>query len=203
MQLYAFLWFFDLVPLFPIGLLIYYMLRPRLFPPTAEELLANSTERASRTREAAELSKQLKNSSAGRGLGFAAEGVRGVFGDLKDRLPIGRSSGEERNLASALGSTALLGGIAGSGGNYNDALRQRLGKSADEISIAPSETSPHSTPQVEVNGTNREGYEDSPATDKMGDVSLYRLLRNLSHSFGPPGQTLLNETIDLLEMVRK
>ncbi|GAA5827841.1 hypothetical protein JCM5353_005664 [Sporobolomyces roseus] len=199
---YACLWFFDLVPLFPIGLLIYYMLRPRLLPPTVEELLANSTERASRTREAAELSKQLKNSSAGRGLGFAAEGVRGVFGDLKDKLPIGRSSGEERNLASALGSTALLGGIAGSGGNYQDALRQRLGKSADEISIAPSETSPPSTPQVGNNGTSREDYEDSPATDKMGDVSLYRLLRNLSHSFGPPAQTLLNETIDLLEMLR-
>ncbi|GAA6013998.1 hypothetical protein JCM11491_003482 [Sporobolomyces phaffii] len=194
--LYTFLWFFDLLPLFPIGLLIYYMLAPRLSPPTPEEILATANERASRTREAEELSKQLKTSSAGRGLGFAAEGIRGVVGDLKDRLPIGRSRTEEKTLAHALGSTALLGGMAGGGTDYGETLRHRLGRKGEEESRT-SEAASRAEAERE-----QDGFDDSLATDKTGDISLYRLIRSLLHSFGPPLQTMMNETIDLLEMVR-
>ncbi|GAA5879759.1 hypothetical protein JCM16303_004166 [Sporobolomyces ruberrimus] len=193
--LYTFLWFFNMLPLFPIGLLIYYLLLPRLFPPTPEEILATSTERASRTREAEELSKQLKNSSAGRGLGFAAEGIRSVFGDLKDRLPVGRSS-EGKNVASALGSTALVGGMAGGGPGYGETLRQRLGQNGERTT---PDTPPATSPETQAEEADS---VPDPAADKDGDVSLYRLLRNLSSSFGPPLQTLLNEMIDLLEMTR-
>lgn len=58
--------------------------------------------------------------------------------------------------------------------------------------------------EVEDDGdSSNENFEASPATDSAGEVSLYRLVRNLAKSFGPPIQTVLNETIDLLEMSRK
>lgn len=180
------------------------MLLPRLSPPTPEAILAASNERRSRTAEAAELSKQLKNSSAGRGLGFAAEGIRGVFGDIKDKLPVGRSSTEEKNLASALGSTALLGGMAGANSEFNDTLRKRFGKNLSEslLPASASSTSLHENSfPAEID--DDDSFDPSPATDKTGEVSLYRLVRNLAHSFGPPVQTILNEAIDLSEMVRK
>ncbi|GAA5895598.1 uncharacterized protein JCM6883_001559 [Sporobolomyces salmoneus] len=198
--LYAFLVFFDLVPLFPIGLLLYHMILPRLSPPTPEELLATSNERRSRTAEAAELSKQLQNSSAGRGLGFAAEGIRGVFQDLRGKLPIGRSPSEEKSLAHALGSTALLGGMAGSAGNYNETLRQRLGK--NHKGAASPEPSGTTKDQDEAEGVDEDDLDPCPATDKTGEVSLYRLVRNLARSFGPHIQTVLSENVDLFEVVR-
>jgi hypothetical protein len=190
----------NLLPLFPIGLFIYYLVLPRLSPPTPEEILATSNERRSRTKEAAELSKQLKNSSAGRGLGFAAEVVRGVFVGLKERLPTRHSQAEEKNLANALGSTALVGGLAGGAGNYNETLRQRLGESTSVNSVEKDSTPAERASQEEV---DEDDFEPSSATDETRELSLYRLVRNLASSFGPPIQTMMNESIDLLEMSRK
>lgn len=201
-QVYTFLWFFNLLPLFPIGLLIYHLLSPRLSPPSPEEVLAASNERRSRTKEAAELSKQLKNSSAGRGLGFAAEGIRGVFGELKERLPTGRSQAEGKNLANALASNAVLGGIAAGGDDYTETLRKRFSNRGESDVVVGSRST--ESKEVEDDGdSSNENFEASPATDSAGEVSLYRLVRNLAKSFGPPIQTVLNETIDLLEMSRK
>ncbi|GAA6063450.1 hypothetical protein JCM10212_005623 [Sporobolomyces blumeae] len=194
---YLVLWTLNLLPVFPVGVLIYYILRPRLFPPSPAELLAESTERSVRTREAAELSKQLKNSSAGRGVGFAVEGVRGVLSDLKDRVPLGRSA-SDKNLAAALGSTALVGGSAGGGGAYSNSIRQRLGRAGSPEGASTEKRTGPGSP-----GTDDEPrHDDEPARDRTGDVSLYRLVRNLVGSFGPPVQTILGDAIDLLEMIR-
>ncbi|GAA5956900.1 hypothetical protein JCM3765_006635 [Sporobolomyces pararoseus] len=200
--IYTFLWLFNLLPLFPIGLLIYQLLLPRLSPPTPEEILAASNERRSRTKEAAELSKQLKNSSAGRGLGFAAEGIRGLFGEIKERLPTGRSEVDEKNLANALASNALLGGIAAGGDDYTENLRRRFRNKGGSDSIVDPQTTSSSDKVDDREDSPDEDFQASPATDNAGEVSLYRLVRNLARSFGPPIQTVLNETIDLLEMLR-
>ncbi|GAA5858679.1 hypothetical protein JCM1840_006513 [Sporobolomyces johnsonii] len=215
--LYLFLWLFDLIPLFPIAVFLALILRARLFPPSTSEVLATSTERAARTREAAELSKQLKNSS-GR-IGFAFEGARSLLSDLREHVPLRRSADEEKTLASAVGASALLGGIAAGASIDGETLRKRKGKELDESSAlaraigasagvaggvaAPERTTIETLKPDVPRDVNDPSYDhDSPATNQSGDVSIYRLVRNLSKSFGPPLQTLLDDAADLLEMAR-
>ncbi|GAA5950947.1 hypothetical protein JCM21900_000382 [Sporobolomyces salmonicolor] len=215
--LYFVLWLFDLIPFYPIAVFLALILRTRLFPPSTNEVLAASTERAARTREAAELSKQLKNTS-GR-VGFALEGAHSLLSDLREHIPLRRSADEEKTLASAVGASALLGGMAAAASLDGETLRKRKGKELDESSalvraigasaaVAGGVAAPQRTtietlkPEVPLDVNDSSYDHHSPATNQSGDVSIYRLVRNLSKSFGPPVQTLLDDAADLLEMSR-
>ncbi|GAA5864722.1 hypothetical protein JCM8547_008282 [Rhodosporidiobolus lusitaniae] len=196
---YAALWWFDLLPTFPLILLIGALLRARLFPPSPVELLKQAEERRERTEEASELGRQLQSTaqSAGRfGLGMAAQGLRGVWDDIRER---GRSEEEEKSLMSGLGSGALLGGLAGLQGEAAERLRMRK-KSAG--AGAGMGTSPLASP---VQEKKEDAAEKEPAKGPSGrtdDVSLYRLAKNLSRSFGPQVQLWADDAVELGEGVK-
>lgn len=196
------------------------MLKARLFPPTPEELLAEGVEESARSREAAELSKQLKSSSkVGLVLGSAARGVKARVWDRDE------DSSDERGgaLARGLGGSAMLGGLAGGLHVDADAMaRARRRKEQPPSAMAralmgatstaggvgggsrlgtvhpptpPVATSASSTPPVSPPSASRR------STD--GDISLYRLVKELGRVAGPSAQQMLADGSDLGEKIKK
>ncbi|BGP17743.1 hypothetical protein JCM10213v2_005785 [Rhodosporidiobolus nylandii] len=211
---YALLWLADLLPLVPVAVLAWYLAKARLFPPSPEELVAQAEERAARTKEAAELGKQLQTSSQV-GFGIAGEGVKGLWSEVKERVGRGGSEdgAEEKSIASGLGSSALLGGIAGMPREAADRLRKRTshGRSTSFASLEASTSSPPSSPSAggpsQPNPASSAAFPrpDEPARGVSGgdeDVSLYRLARNMARVFGPHLQLWAEELAELSEGVK-
>ncbi|BGP49649.1 hypothetical protein JCM10450v2_005552 [Rhodotorula kratochvilovae] len=223
---YLVLWLGDLLLLFPFAFLLFHLLQARFFPPSTDELLAQAADRRARSRDAAELGKQLSASSR---FGVLGGGVRGLWNEVRDRL--GRDdddSGEEKSLAAAIGSGAALGGIAGGLGGEPlrrnrasssasttpetpppmppSALARALGSSAGVLSAsaAPSQTSlealrPPPSARLDVRD---EGYDPARGPAGEGELSLYRLVRHLAGVFGPQAVLWCGEAADLSEMVK-
>lgn len=126
---YLVLWAWDLLPVLPFAFLLLHLVKAHVFPPSTEELLQRAADRRSRTRDAAELGKQLGATNRF-GL-LAGEGVRGLWSEVRDRFSREEdgSPGGEKTLAAALGSGAALGaGVAGGAGT--ESLRRRAGSTA-------------------------------------------------------------------------
>ncbi|GAA5843456.1 hypothetical protein JCM11251_001414 [Rhodosporidiobolus azoricus] len=208
---YALLVALDLVLASPVGVLIFYLARARLFPADPEELLKQAEDRAERSKEAKELGKQLQSSAgSGRfGISLAGEGVRGVWSEVKERVVRGKEDdeGDEKSIKSALGSSALLGGLAGMSKETAEKLRHRSGSysrtssfpSTSSPADAASSTAPHppSSSAGLASGGPARGVSGEPE-----DVSLYRLARNLARRFGPHLQMWAEEIADLGEGIK-
>ncbi|GAA5987204.1 hypothetical protein JCM11641_006059 [Rhodosporidiobolus odoratus] len=216
LAVYLFLWFFDLFLLCPVGVLLGYLLRTRLYPPSPEQLVAQAEVRAARTKEATKLGKQLQTSSRF-GIGIAGEGVRGLWSEVKERVGRGEDEGDEHSIANGLGSGALLGGLPGMPSGAADNLRRRVGLQAHHRSTSSTDStfttppSPTGTPsggstQPSSASTTSPGPRpEEPAQGISGssdDVSLYRLARNLARTFGPHVQLWAEEVADLSEMLK-
>ncbi|GAA5888574.1 hypothetical protein JCM6882_009002 [Rhodosporidiobolus microsporus] len=206
---YALLVATDLVLAFPVGVLVYYLARARLFPPAPEELLRQAEERAERSKEAKELGKQLQSSAgSGRfGISLAGEGVKGVWSEVKERVT-GRDDdgGDEKSIKTGLGSSALLGGLAGLSKETADKLRHRS-FSHPRTSSSPSTTSPadaaSTAPTSPPSPTSPASTEPARGVSgKPEDVSLYRLARNLARRFGPHLQMWAEEVAELGEGIK-
>ncbi|GAA5916923.1 hypothetical protein JCM8208_004031 [Rhodotorula glutinis] len=138
---YLALCLFDLVLVVPFALLVLYLVKAHWFPPSTEELLARAADRRSRTRDAAELGKQL---SASNRFGLlAGEGVRGLWTEVRERLSRDDAGDDDdqaaKSLAAALGPGAALGGGIAGGASAEPILRQRrrAESSANQASTSP------------------------------------------------------------------
>ncbi|GAA5821135.1 hypothetical protein JCM3770_005688, partial [Rhodotorula araucariae] len=217
---YLLLWCRDALLLFPFAYLLYHILYARFFPPSVDELLAQAADRRARSRDAAELSKQLNASSR---FGVLGGGVRGLWSEVRDRL--GREEGDEKSLAAALGSSAALGGMAGGAGG--EPLRRRadsfvtsstppppstlsraFGSSAGVLGAAgaPVQTTfeplrPSEGASAQTDG-EEPGYDHAGAGGAEGELSLYRLVRHLAGLWGPQAMLWCAEAADVCEMVK-
>lgn len=221
---YFALWARDLVLLFPFAFFLYHLLRARATPPTPEELLRRTQERRDRGRDAAELGKQLRLTSS---FGFAGEGVKGLWSELRERVSRGDSSDEgddgteAKTLANALGANAAFAGLASGGLEQRprsassassvrtpaptSSLARGLASSAGVLGAAgaPEQTQLGALRPARHLDVNDPAYD--PARGPGGDdsLSLYRLARNLAGLFGPQVELWLGELVDMLEMVKK
>jgi hypothetical protein len=212
--------------MFPALLLIYFILYSRLYPPTPEQILANSADRTDRSREAAELSTQLKSTSR---FGFAVEGAKGILSNLVERT----SSSEGGALAQGLGGSAILGGAVG--GLQLDAeavaRAKKKGREAPPSALARALVEGSSgivggvgalglvrpytiqgrSPKPTQKPTPRSPpspmtSEPSPVKTKkepVGTTSLYNLVTELARVFGPPSQDLMTQGADMGEKIKK
>lgn len=85
LQLYLALWYYDQLPAAFFALLMYFALKPKLFPPSPEEVQRRLAERRARSKEAQELDE-----------------------DVSKREKVGELS---KSLAQSVGVAALMGGI--------------------------------------------------------------------------------------------
>ncbi|GAA5943505.1 hypothetical protein JCM3775_001377 [Rhodotorula graminis] len=225
---YLALCLFDLVLVVPFALLVLYLVKAHWFPPSTDELLARAADRRSRTRDAAELGKQLSASSRF-GL-LAGEGVRGLWTEVRERLSRDDGGDEAaKTLAAALGPGAALGGGIAGGASAEPLLRQRrraessaqgsalargLGSSAGVLGAAGAPT------QVRLDELRPDDAAESPAGASAGEVedleydparggpqgdgelSLYRLVRHLVSLLGPQAMIWCAEGADVVEMVK-
>lgn len=235
---YLFLWFHDLILLFPFAFFLYHLLTVRFFPPTTEELIRRAMERRNRAKDATELSKQLKASSV---VGMAGQGMKGLWADVRERMSRG-DDGEEVSVAAGLGAGLVLGGMAASSGLSSSSsdtfermrprsrsastssppsasatpppsstLARGLGASAAVFSApsAPTATQlttlqPPPSQRIDVTDPAYDPARASPeGTEGDENVSLYRLVRNLTTLMGPQVLLWADEVADLLEMVKK
>ncbi|ORY51222.1 hypothetical protein BCR35DRAFT_310717, partial [Leucosporidium creatinivorum] len=214
--IYASLWITDLIPALPILILLYLIVNARLFPPTPAELLAEGKEQVARSKEAAELSKQLKSSSrVGLVLGSAARGVVSSFRDND------RSSEQGSALARGLGESAMLGGLAG-GLRIDSEVMQRARKKEVPPSAMARALMGASSGAGGIGGGDRMRYEppqtppptasatSPPATPPVtqlkhhpdGGISLYRLVTELGRVLGPSAQQMLADGADIGEKIK-
>ncbi|GAA5856135.1 hypothetical protein JCM9279_004923 [Rhodotorula babjevae] len=192
----------DLVLVVPFALLVLYLVKAHCFPPSTDELLERAADRRSRTRDAAELGKQL---SASNRFGLlAGEGVRGLWTEVRERLSRDDDRDEGATLAAALGSTTALGGGIG-GASAEPLLRQRrraesgVGES-DGLRPDAGSGSEESTSKNEVEDPEYDPARGGPQGD--GELSLYRLVRHLVGLLGPQAMLWCAEAADVVEMVK-
>ncbi|GAA6016237.1 hypothetical protein JCM10207_000440 [Rhodosporidiobolus poonsookiae] len=208
---YFFLVYFDLVPLAPILFLTALLARARLAPPSPLTLLREASARKERSAEAHQLGRQL--AGAGRfGVVAAGEGVRGVWSEVRER--VGRrkgADGEESDeeggeggqkpsmLARAVaGSTALSASFGGRAGGEHASAVPSLPQLRRRASVS---TSSVASEQAQAEDSAKASPDPAAGTSD-GDVSLYRLARNLSKSFGPQVQLWAEEMVELGEGIK-
>ncbi|KAK4055813.1 hypothetical protein OIO90_003066 [Microbotryomycetes sp. JL221] len=171
---------FDLVPIMPFAIFAYYIMRVRMYPPTPQELLAESSIHARRVEQAARLSKQLKASHRAGYAGMALSGAKGLVSQLRKRAGTTSSVGSRGALASALEASANVGGLGGVRVNgtgsvgRNESLESDKGLSEDF----------------------------DPGADDDEDVSLFHVFRDMARTAGPSGQDIMEQCADLGEKVK-
>ncbi|KAK4046806.1 hypothetical protein OIV83_005801 [Microbotryomycetes sp. JL201] len=183
LALYSTLWLLDLIPMLPFAYLAYRILRVRMYPPDAQELLTESSIRALRTEQAAKLSKQLKATHASGYAGMALAGAKGLVSQIRKRAGSSATIGTRGALASALEASATVGGLGGVRlpGRDGAPLRQDSASSSQE---------------------GEGGSKKDVDADDSEDVSLFQVLRDMARTAGPSGQDLLEQTADLGEKIK-
>lgn len=217
LQTYVVFWITDLLPSLPILILLYLIVKARLFPPTPAELLADGKEEVARSKEAAELSKQLKSSSrVGLVLGSAARGVVSSFRDSD------RSSEQGSALARGLGGSAMLGGVAGGLRIDSETMerarrkevapsamaRALMGASSGAGGIGGGERIRYEPPQTPLPDASTPVPTTNPRPNHLrrqsdDGISLYRLVTELGRVLGPSAQQMLADGADIGEKLKK
>lgn len=219
---YLLLWWYDLLLLAPCVALAAVVIKASFFPPSVDQLVRLAEDRNARSRDARVLGKQLNASSL---FGYAGQGVKGIWSDLRARMRDIERAEEEEEAEDVAGdgelsdevrsrsATATSPSAAPSARTPNSALGH-LVASASVLSTstaAPSST-PTFAPKSESDQQQQQPEEQElrdPARrgpggkEGDGDVSLYRLVRNLTATFGPNAILWLGELNDLGERIKK
>ncbi|KAM0786570.1 hypothetical protein ACM66B_002026 [Microbotryomycetes sp. NB124-2] len=183
LALYSFAWVFNLIPMLPFAYLAYRIMRARMYPPDARQLLTESSLRVLRTEQAAKLSKQLKATHASGYAGMAFAGAKGLVSQIRKRAGSSATVGTRGALASALGASAAVGGLGGVRLSATDGLTSRENSS-----------------RLSQNENNENRTEVEQGEDE--DVSLFQVLRDIARTAGPSGQDLLEQAADLGEKIK-
>ncbi|KAM0752780.1 hypothetical protein T439DRAFT_323388 [Meredithblackwellia eburnea MCA 4105] len=226
--LYSFLWLFNLLPLLPFGILLFLILRSRLFPPTPEEILSRASDRIKRSAEAAELSQELKKTSK---IGFALQGARGLFHRKAE------SKENVSALAMGLQGSMMLGGMVAAGtsavnnekGGMSSLLsgikkpKEDKDKTTSALARAIAGTSgvaggiaaPTRVTIEELQAAKKgkkaskkdeSEDDDSDEEDKESrhakGTSLYGTMQEVLRVFGPPIQEYLGQASDMAEKIK-
>lgn len=217
---YLLLWWYDLLFLAPCVALAALVIKASFFfPPSVEQLVRLAEDRNARSRDARVLGKQLSASSL---FGYAGQGVKGIWSDLRARMRDVEREDEQEDVAddgeqerSRLATaTSASPSAAASAKTPNSALGHLV---ASASVVSTSTAAPTSTPTFapeSKSGTDQQQEQQEqelrdPARrgpggkEGDGDVSLYRLMRNLTATFGPNAILWLGELNDLGERIKK
>lgn len=211
---YLVLWWYDLLLLAPCVALTALVIKASFFfPPSVEQLVRLAEDRNARSRDARVLGKQLNASSL---FGYAGQGVKGIWSDLRARM-----RDVEREEEGITGDGELVdeersrSAMAASAQTPKSALSHLVASAAV---LSTSTAAPSSTPTFAPKsaGTGSEDQQEEQKEELQdparrgpggkegdGDVSLYRLLRNLTATFGPNAILWLGELNDLGERIKK
>ncbi|KAK4704855.1 hypothetical protein P7C70_g1348, partial [Phenoliferia sp. Uapishka_3] len=209
---YAVLWYVNLIPLLFPATFLYYILRSRFFPPTADEILAQARDRVRRTAEAAELSSQLH--ATGR-LGFLAQGARGAAESARGFLGGLRSEAQENALARGLEGSMLGGMMLAAGGTRAAKPVEREIPRTSALARAIAGTSGvaggvvgHERVSIDElrppagSATDMESGGGPDPESKSKTTTLYGTTTELLRVFGPPMEEYLGQASDLAEKVK-
>jgi hypothetical protein len=213
---YLLLWWYDLLLLAPCVALAALVIKASVFfPPSVEQLVRLAEDRNARSRDARVLGKQLKASSL---FGYAGQGVKGIWSDLRARMrDVERAEGEQviAEDGQLLDEERSRSAMAASAQTPKSALGHLVASAAV---LSTSTAAPSSTPTFAPRsaGTGSEDQQEEQKEELRdparrgpggkegdGDVSLYRLLRNLTATFGPNAILWLGELNDLGERIKK
>lgn len=223
---YLLLWWYDLLFLAPCVALAAIIIKASFFPPSVDQLVRLAEDRNARSRDARVLGKQLNASSL---FGYAGQGVKGIWSDLKARMRDVEPAEEEEEEEEV--------DVAGDG-ELPDEVRSRSATTTSSFPSVPSTKTPDSALGHLVSssailststaapssaqafapksGTGTEDLQEEQEQEQLrdparrapggkegdGDVSLYRLMRNLTATFGPNAILWLGELNDLGERIK-
>lgn len=199
---YLLVWWYDLLLLAPIVALAAVVVKARFFPPSPQELVRLARDRHARSRDARVLGKQLKASSV---FGYAGQGVKGLWADLRARM---RDVDETNDNDSTPGEAREQQDSAPTGPLTSTARDAAAGPPhASQSPKIRTGAAASAATSIDAGPQKLECEQDParPPGSKTGDgdVSLYRLVRNLTATFGPNAILWLAELNDLGERIKK
>ncbi|GAA5878254.1 hypothetical protein JCM3774_001132 [Rhodotorula dairenensis] len=198
---YLVAWWYDLFLLLPVVALTAVVVKARLFPPSPQQLVRLARDRHARSRDARVLGKQLKASSV---VGYAGQGVKGLWADLRARLRDVDDKNNQDDVYAPRAEQQDTGSAAASTSTARAAAPVEPDGDQDPDTRTGAATSATDSTNLDPEKLDAEQDPARPPGSKPGDadVSLYRLVRNLTATFGPNAILWLAELNDLGERIK-